>query len=66
MICKKKFRLISTKGQTKNVTNGYSILNCAKYFADDGSQNDLIFQQICYTFRMPTGDTETIIAWQCK
>ena len=36
-------KLISTKRLTKYVINGYSILNGAKYFIEDGSQNCLIF-----------------------
>ena len=30
---------------------------------NDGSQNYLIFQLVHNTFTKPTGDTETIIAW---
>ena len=50
----------------KNAVNGYVILNDVKYFADDRSQNYLIFQPICNTFRIPTNNTEIIIAWKFK
>ena len=43
--------------------NEYGILNCAKYFADDGLKNYLIFQPISKIFRMPVGDNETVTAW---
>lgn len=36
------------------------------YFGNNGSQNYLTFQQTSKIFRMPTGDTDTIIAWKPK
>ena len=33
-----------------------------RYIGDDGSQDYIIFQQIYYTFPIPTGDNETRIA----
>ena len=38
-----KIKLISTKGLTKDLINGYSILNEVKYFAEDEPQNYLYF-----------------------
>ena len=39
-------KLITTKGSTKDWINGYNTLNDAKYFAEDGSQNYLVFQPV--------------------
>ena len=39
-------KLISTKGLTKDLTNGYSMLNDAKYFSEDGSQSYFVFQPL--------------------
>ena len=39
-------KVISTKRSTKNLINGYSILKGAKYFAEDGSQNNFIFEPL--------------------
>ena len=41
-----KFKLISTKGLTKDLINGYSIYNGAKYFAEDDSQNHFASQPL--------------------
>ena len=38
----KKFKIISTKGLTNDLTNKYSILNGAKYFSSDRLQNYLL------------------------
>ena len=39
-------KLISAKRLTKDLINGYSIHNGAKYFAEDVSQNYFIFQPL--------------------
>ena len=44
-------KLISTKGLTKNLRNGYSFLNDAKYIFEDGSQNYLILQPVFKYFK---------------
>ena len=49
-----------TKVSTKDMINGYSILNEAKYFIEDRSQNFLLLKPIYSTFKMTTGVTETI------
>ena len=36
------------------------------YFGNDESQNHLTFRPISNTFRLPTGNSETIIAWKSK
>ena len=38
-----KIKLISTKGLTKDLINGHSILNEVKHFAEDEPQNYLVF-----------------------
>ena len=38
-----EIKLLSTKGLTKDLINGYSILNSAKYFSDGGSQSHFVF-----------------------
>ena len=45
-----KVKLISTRGLTKHLIKGYSILNGAKYFVEDESQNYLIFQLLVKYF----------------
>ena len=53
-------KLLLTKVFTKDMINGYSILNEAKYFIEDRSQNFLLLKPIYSTFKMTTGVTETI------
>ena len=62
---KKEVGLIP-KECSKELINGYSVVDGTTNFANKGSHNSLIFQPIYKTFRMPTGDTETIIAWKFK
>ena len=38
-----EIKLLSTKGLTKDLINGYNILNSAKYFSDGGSQSHFVF-----------------------
>ena len=47
---KREVKLISRKVLTKNFINSYSILNSAKYFPEDGSQNFLLFQPLVKYF----------------
>ena len=42
----REVKLISTKRLTKDLINGYSICNGAKYFAKDRSQNYLVLQLV--------------------
>ena len=51
-------KLLLTKVFTKDMINGYSILNEAKYFIEDRSQNFLLLKPIYSTFKMTTGVTE--------
>ena len=44
-------KLIPTKGLTKDMRNVYGILNCAKCFVDNGSQNCLAFQPVFQYFQ---------------
>ena len=46
---------MSAKGLTNDLINGYSILNGAKYFVEDGSQNCLVFQPVFEQFQIITG-----------
>ena len=46
--------------------NGHSILNKEKYFAENGSQNYLVFQPVSKYFQTFTGDTDKILAWKSK
>ena len=53
-------KLISAMVLTKDLINGYSILNGAKYFSkEDGSQNCLVFQPIIKYFQRLTNDIIT-------
>ena len=61
----KEFHLISRKGFTKDLINRYSILNGAKYFAEDGSQNYLVFQSIPGYVQTFT-ETNKIFSWRYK
>ena len=60
LIFQMKLKLLLTKVFTKDMINGYSILNEAKYFIEDRSQNFLLLKPIYSTFKMTTGVTETI------
>ena len=44
--------------------NGYSILNVAKYFTDDGSKNYFIFQAFIKYFKLTTDNL--VITWKSK
>ena len=57
-----KYREKIKKFETFNV----SYFLGKSFFDNDGSQNYLIFQPIYNTFRMKSGNTETVIAWKCK
>ena len=57
--------LISKKGLTKNLINGYSILNGAKYSVEDGSRYCLVFQLLFTYFQVFTGSGQ-IFAWKYK
>ena len=46
-----KFKLISTRGFTKDLINWYSILNGVKYFVEDVSQNYLYLNQSLSVFK---------------
>ena len=56
-------KLIPTKGLTKDLINGYGILNGAKCFDKDGLQNYLLLQPVFKYFQTFTG-TDRIFAWQ--
>ena len=43
-----------------------SLFICQSYFSNDGSQNFLKSQPILNSLTMPTGLTETIVAWEPK
>ena len=62
---KKEAGLIPKKC-SKELITGYSVVDGTTNFANKESHNYLIFQPIYKTFRMSTGDTETIIAWKFK
>ena len=62
---KLKFKLISTKGFTKDLINGCSIFNGANYFVEDGPQNYLVIQPVFKYFQTFTG-TDKILAWKSK
>ena len=49
-----KVKLISIKGITKDLINGCSIFNAAKYFIEDGPQNYLVFQPLIRYFKLIT------------
>ena len=49
----------------KDLMNGYSILDGAKYFTEDGSQNYLVFQPVLKYFQTFTG-TDKNFAWKSK
>ena len=51
--------LISTKRLTKYLVKGYSILNGAKKFGEDGSKNYLVFHPIFKYFQIFTGSDTT-------
>ena len=57
-----ELELILTKGLIKDLINIHSILNGAKYFADDGQQSYLVFQPLVRCSTMPT-DGDRILAW---
>ena len=59
----REVRLISTKGLTKDLINAYSILNGTKYFAEDESQNYLVFQPVFNYFKRLSNDSRNI-AWK--
>ena len=46
----REIKLISAKGLRKDLINGYIVLNGAKYFTENGSQNYLIFQPLLKYF----------------
>ena len=48
----------------KDLINGYSILNDAKYFAEDGSQNYFIFQPLIKYFKLITNNL--VMLWNSK
>ena len=50
----RNFKAISTKGLTKDLTNGYKILNGAKYFFSETLQNNLIYFSYKKCFRFFT------------
>ena len=58
-------KLIPTKGFTKDLINGCSIYNGAKYFARDVSQIYLLFQPVLKYFKTLTNSSR-IIAWKSK
>ena len=59
-----KVELISTKGWTKDLIHGYSILNGEKYFSREGDlQNYFAFQPVKY-FNLVTNDIVT--EWKSK
>ena len=58
----REVRLTSTKGLTKDLINGYSILNGGKHFPGHGSQNYLVFQPVFEYFKWFTKSSRTI-AW---
>ena len=60
-----KFKLISTRGFTKDLINWYSILNGAKYFVEDVSQNYFVFKPVFKCFQTFTG-TNKIFARKSK
>ena len=62
----REVKLTSTKRLTKDLINGHSILNKEKYFAENGSQNYLVFQPVSKYFQTFTGDTDKILAWKSK
>ena len=51
-------KLISTKGLTEDLINGYNILNGTKYVVKDGSQNCLVFQP---AFKYFTGNQPLLV-----
>ena len=57
-------KLTSTNGLTRDLINGYSIFNGAKYFVEDESQNYLIFQSL---FRyLKTSANNIAMTWKSK
>ena len=53
----REIKLISTKGWTKNLVNGYTILNGEKYFSsEDGTQNYVVFQPVLKYFKPITNN----------
>lgn len=54
------------KNNIKLQTFNLSYLFGKSYSHDDESQNYFIFQLIPNTFRIPTGVTETVVAWKSK
>ena len=61
----KKGEAILTKGSTKDLINGYKILNGAKYFSSGILQNYLIFLSTKKYFRFLT-NTSQVSSWKSQ
>ena len=62
-----KVKLISTKGLIKDLMNGYSICNGAKYLIKDGPQNCIIFQPFLkYFYASRITVNVRIMVWKSK
>lgn len=61
----REVELISTKCLTKDLINGYRILNGAIYFAEDGLKNYLAFQPIFRYLKTPANDI-MVMEWKSK
>ena len=61
----REVKLILTKRITKDLINGFSIVNGAKYFVESESQNYLVFQTVFNYFQTFTG-TDKSFAWKPK
>ena len=58
-----KLEAISTKGSTKDLINGYEILNGARYFSSAAFQNNLIYFSCKKHFRFFT-NTSKVSSWK--
>ena len=62
-----KVKLISTKGLIKDLMNGYSICNDAKYFIKDGPQKYIIFQPFLkYFYASRITVNVKVMVWKSK
>ena len=58
-------KVISSKGLAKDLINGCSVLNVAKYFVEDGSQNCALLQLVFKYFKTPANNNMAM-AWKSK
>ena len=61
----REVRLIPKRGLTKDLINGFSILNGPNYFVEDVFQKVLLFKSVYKYFKVHTKSSR-ILAWKSK